>query len=1269
MSEQISKSTKTSVKDTAKTTASPNKNKPDKRPEESSPSSSLLSEDFCGFEEFTESDEQLKNKRALQRLLDSLEDVEEKEKKTEDESEEEAMTAEDADAADSDSNQMEIDEGNSLADSVEFSDKNAKKVKDSDREVMETDSVKNVEGSPEKPEGDAKPAEEPTTELAAAESGDQLKVEYCGTCNLVVDDAEEGICCDGKCERWFHLQCSGLTQAEYDELSHDENAKWACNRCSGKPPPEIKPGAKPLLTVRKDLTAVSTPSPKRKITTKEDKRPRVDISNPIFLKPFDYGWKRELVFRSTSDSATKKQGDVYYYTPKGKKLRSLREIGEHLIGTDLSIDNFTFWKDALGCDPEKEIIRDAKIKLNKDKDSNASPVPTVKKPAPPKTPKTPKTTPKLTATVTPLDSASGLPVVAKVSASVTPRVVLKAGKTGSLNTGPKFKATPNKTNTPVQPNKIVINKEKKKKPDSDDDMEMGMLPPTWDPVQKPKENKIRQMDVCSIRCLPAMGLIPTLQCIVCLCLYHPECVGLGETGQTTIHNYKCKNCQLEKPKPAAGNNQKSAQLLPPPPPLTPALSSINTSTVPMSHMMVPAKNSLQRIMDNKLNRNVEGPRNRTPVTKSTSIVGGVTTWLPPSSTIQLRSPTLATKSSPSQKALLPSTTSHDPPSGQPVQSVLTTGTHRFIVVPKHNVLSVSPATTSSTQVSDSVSTQVTTTTSDAGSGVATQAYGPGGPILPKPQVSTPAFILGSPTTTTSGFQSPPGVLLVPYIAPQTSPTQKEGQQPQYIVVNGPSGLQPGNFIIGNIPQQQQLKLASVPTSQPADLPTLTPVKRALEEAEGPPPAKQARLSSAPAPAPAPNMELLMSQACGMYDCLLQVFQYLKVQEVLRASRVCRMWRDLALHKSLWEVVRMKNSQVKDWEGFAATLRRTGTRHLDLRKMLMPDKQEALRAVWADCIKALSKVNTLVKLDMCRCTGGWLEQIIAVCPQIEYISAGAIKSSSLNLTSLKNCQNLTELRLKSLSGMEVNNIDVLENLTKLKNVSLTSVKNMTKVLEVVPKLTNLEVLELGEMTNLSNEAVTEAFSKLTKLRRLRLEKGGEGCPTDIILETISQLPSLVQLELINFDVKAGFDEALGRCTNIKVLLIIPTYVTQSATTNHLVIEGVSKLSKSLVHFVWGLTLELLRVTDLFIDQWEMNKNTGPKSPNQAPKKSAGDSIPILKPSTKDGKKVKEGAVTQVDVLQLPKLHKVLTTLLPNTRIIILKVPFSATWRQTISGSTQ
>lgn len=92
-----------------------------------------------------------------------------------------------------------------------------------------------------------------------------------------------------------------------------------------------------------------------------------------------------------------------------------------------------------------------------------------------------------------------------------------------------------------------------------------------------------------------------------------------------------------------------------------------------------------------------------------------------------------------------------------------------------------------------------------------------------------------------------------------------------------------------------------------------------------------------------------------------------------------------------------------------------------------------------------------------------------------------------------------------------------------------------------------------------------------------------------------------------------------------------------------------------------------MTDLFIDQWEQNQPTNPRSPNANAKKGAHDSIPILKPASKDGKGKEGVAVTQVDVLQLPKLHKVLTTVLPNTKIIILKVPFTATWRQTINSS--
>ncbi|KAG8332478.1 hypothetical protein J6590_022691 [Homalodisca vitripennis] len=108
--------------------------------------------------------------------------------------------------------------------------------------------------------------------------------------------------------------------------------------------------------------------------------------------------------------------------------------------------------------------------------------------------------------------------------------------------------------------------------------------------------------------------------------------------------------------------------------------------------------------------------------------------------------------------------------------------------------------------------------------------------------------------------------------------------------------------------------------------------------------------------------------------------------------------------------------------------------------------------------------------------------------------------------------------------------------------------MAVVLEVVGKITQLESLELGDMMSVTETHVIQGFSQLTKLRHLRLEKGQRDCPTDAILRTISLLPSLIQLELINFDVRAGFEVSLARCSNIKILLMIPTYVTQPSSSS-------------------------------------------------------------------------------------------------------------------------
>ena len=86
----------------------------------------------------------------------------------------------------------------------------------------------------------------------------------------------------------------------------------------------------------------------------------------------------------------------------------------------------------------------------------------------------------------------------------------------------------------------------------------------------------------------------------------------------------------------------------------------------------------------------------------------------------------------------------------------------------------------------------------------------------------------------------------------------------------------------------------------------------------------------------------------------------------------------------WRTVRMKNSQVSDWKGFTDSLSRHGTKHLDLRKMLMSldDAQE----MWGLFAKHISGVKCLERLDMCRCSVNIVVQVMEACPQLFVFNA-------------------------------------------------------------------------------------------------------------------------------------------------------------------------------------------------------------------------------------------------------------------------------------------
>lgn len=404
-----------------------------------------------------------------------------------------------------------------------------------------------------------------------------------------------------------------------------------------------------------------------------------------------------------------------------------------------------------------------------------------------------------------------------------------------------------------------------------------------------------------------------------------------------------------------------------------------------------------------------------------------------------------------------------------------------------------------------------------------------------------------------------------------------------------------------------------------------------------------------------------------YNTLLYVFQYLKVQDLLRAGCVCTMWRDIASHPMLWRTVRMKNSQVHSFEGLANSLKKHSTRHLDLRKMLLPTGGDE---IWPEFSKAIEKVDTLRKIELCRCPAPVVEKLAISNPQLEVINAVTIKCESMDLEPLKVLINIRELRLKSTGGLTLrSNLDSLRDMKELRHLSLTSIRDLDRMnLNVIAELTNIESLDLGECTDFPKTFGSEILVKLHRLEKLRLEKGQGLCHTFEILDAVKDMNRLDQLELVNFDIKAGFDKALGVCQNIKKLLIIPTYISQSATTNHMVLGGVLRLQKTLSHFVWGVTLELLRVTELFVDQCEE-----PDKKDRKDKKSAGngDSIPVLKPvpllMDRDSEIPPAHDPPQVEILALPSLQKLLMQNLPTTRVKILKIPFHATWRQSITDS--
>lgn len=412
-----------------------------------------------------------------------------------------------------------------------------------------------------------------------------------------------------------------------------------------------------------------------------------------------------------------------------------------------------------------------------------------------------------------------------------------------------------------------------------------------------------------------------------------------------------------------------------------------------------------------------------------------------------------------------------------------------------------------------------------------------------------------------------------------------------------------------------------------------------------------------------------------FDVLLHTFQYLKVQELQRAARVCRMWNLVANSSILWRTVRMKNSHIHDFEGFVRTLKRNGTIHLDLRKVLMGNQEEA----WREFSEKIGDLNQLRGIDLCRCTSNIVENLFKTNPNLKVINAISLKDDKINLESLKLRDNsLEELRLRTVhnnNGLTIMNFEFLP-IVDVRHLSLTTVENLASIFNdnnFLRNVSSLESLELGSCEHLNDQQFSDNLAHLIKLERLRIEKGSTNFSVNKVLNTIAKsLPNLRQLELINCDVKGNFVESIQECQQLSKLLLIPTYVSQSAATNYMIMQGVMSLSNlECIH--WVVTNELLRVTELYLDQSDNRTEKGKKSPDKhsvttSPTK-VRDCIPVLKPVPgKEEEEVHEELVNcankqqQVEIVALKVVESILSKKLVGTKVKLLKAPHANTWRQ-------
>ncbi|XP_059480221.1 uncharacterized protein LOC132199480 isoform X2 [Neocloeon triangulifer] len=405
--------------------------------------------------------------------------------------------------------------------------------------------------------------------------------------------------------------------------------------------------------------------------------------------------------------------------------------------------------------------------------------------------------------------------------------------------------------------------------------------------------------------------------------------------------------------------------------------------------------------------------------------------------------------------------------------------------------------------------------------------------------------------------------------------------------------------------------------------------------------------------------------------LLQVFSYLTVKELLRASRVCSSWRLIAESRLLWRSLRLKNSGVSSWSDCVQWLNCHKTEAVDLRKMMVPERNPV--AAWNEAASSLGQVTSLKAIELGRCSPATVALVADRCPRLTGLSASSLTSSDdmLDLKSLSGMSQLQRLRLRGAYSLRVENLTYLQYLSNLTCLSVTSVKGLPgmDIAVVLNGLPGLELLELGECYEMVQHAeiLTEVLAKLQCLKRLRLEFLVTQKPhheSELLVtffESLTALPHLQHLELVHIEAPPGCDLQIARLSALRSLLLVPSFTHMGSVTCQVLLQGVFQLQR-LEQLVIGLTPSICETAQKLYLQ-----KAGRMSPQRAPPPQPHDdclpvAIPIPSsnalPKTEFDLKPPLNKLDSMEILPAWHLRNLLKEGLPGTKVDVRRLPHPA-----------